>query len=1268
MDFYQIKEKEGVKKGTLDVYPDFKVGRTKDLMVRGGKFYAIWDEDRQLWSTDEYDVQRLVDRELEAYEVKTPGEWDIRKKFLGNWSSNSWMQFRNYVGHISDSSHQLDENLTFANTEVKKEDHVSRRLPYSLAPGDYSAYDELIGVLYDPEEREKIEWAIGSIVAGDSKSIQKFIVFYGAMGTGKSTVLNIIEKLFVGYTEAFVAKELTGANNAFVMETFKRNPLVAIDHDADMSKIQDNTRLNSLVSHETMQVNEKNKPLYSMRFNAMLMIGSNKAVKITDAKSGLIRRLIDIRPTGKTHAPRKYQTLVSQIDFELGAIAHHCLEVYRSLGKDYYSGYRPVEMMLQTDVFFNYIEANFDVFSEQDGVTLTQAYELYKLYCDDSGIDIRMPKYKFRDELSNYFKHFEERALVDDVRVRSYYSGFTADRFKMKAPEDKVFSLVMDDTESLFDAIFEKQPAQYSKSDGTPQKYWTGAPRTDYRGKEFTPKPSQVVSTVLGDLDTSKEHYVKVPPNHIVIDFDLKDANGEKSAERNLEAASVWPSTYAEYSKSGHGIHLHYDYAGDPSELSRVYDDGIEIKVFTGDSSLRRRLTKCNNVPISAISSGLPIKEKKMISSDTIKSEKALRGMILRNLKKEIHPGTKPSMDFIHKILADAYASGMSYDVSDMRNKILAFGNNSSNHAMYCIKLMQTMQFKSEDVIESEVQTPKDDRLVFFDVEVFKNLFIVCWKYDGDPTVVRMINPTPAQVESILPMMLVGFNCRRYDNHILYARVMGYSNEQLYDLSQKIIHNSPNAMFGEAYNLSHTDIYDYSSKKQSLKKWELELGINHLELGIPWDEPVPKNLWKKVEEYCVNDVLATEAVHHARMADYVARQILSDLSGLPMNATTQQHTSKIIFGDDRKPQEQFVYTDLSEMFPGYTYDHGKSTYRGEVTGEGGYVYAEPGMYENVALLDVDSMHPTSIEQLDLFGEYTGNFSALKKARIAIKYGDLDSAKKMFNGRLARYLNDPEQAEALSYALKIVINIVYGLTSARFDNSFRDPRNLDNIVAKRGALFMVDLKHFVQEKGFTVAHIKTDSIKIPNATKEIIDLVMEFGEQYGYTFQHEETFEKFCLVNDAVYVAKTKDGRRPSHWDATGAQFAHPYVFKKLFTHEKIEFKDLCETKAVTTALYLDFDEGQEDVPMALDKSTMRFVGKAGSFCPIAPGKGGGILLREKDGKLHAAAGTKGYRWMEADIVKQNGKELDIDLSYFIRLLDEARDTIAKYGDVEWFVS
>jgi hypothetical protein len=653
-----------------------------------------------------------------------------------------------------------------------------------------------------------------------------------------------------------------------------------------------------------------------------------------------------------------------------------------------------------------------------------------------------------------------------------------------------------------------------------------------------------------------------------------------------------------------------------------------------------------------------------VIEEKSIQSEKSLRLLIDRNLRKEIHPGTKPSIDFIHHILEQAYNDGLSYDVEDLRPIIIAFAARSTHQAPACLKVVQTMRFVGKSNMKEVNGNGKP--LIFFDVEVYPNLFVVCWKTQGSDIVVRMINPTSDDIEPLFKQKLVGFNNRRYDNHILYGRYMGLSIPELFDLSQKIINNDnihSTGLYGEAFNLSYADIYDFSSKKQGLKKFQIELGIHHLELDLPWDESVPEGQWSKVEEYCVNDVIATEAVFNSREQDFVARKILAELSELSINHTTQQHTAKIIFGNVKNPQREFIYTDLSEMFPGYKFDGKESTYCDEITGEGGYVYSEPGYYENVALLDISSMHPTSIIELNLFGPYTEKFRDLKEARMAIKRKNFDEARGLLDGKLAEFLVDAESdddgVEKLSYALKIVINTVYGLTSARFENQFRDYRNVDNIVAKRGALFMIDLRHAVQDRGFTVAHIKTDSIKIPNATQEIIDFVIEFGKGYGYDFEHEKTYDKFCLVNDAVYVA-----RSGGKWTAVGAQFQHPYVFKGLFSHEQLEFDDFCEVKHVVQgAMYLASAVSDPD-----DIRTMRYVGRTGSFTPVR--YDGGALWRVKDGKKYHVTGTKDYDWVERDIAKYrlDNDELFVDMDYFEHLKEDAIKAIEQFVPLEELVA
>ena len=897
LDFLMISTRS-TKRGVIEIYPKFIIKKSSDLMIRGGDFYAIWIEERGLWSTDEQDALILIDKYLDEYAEENKGKFEAQVRVMHMWDAESGMidTWHKYCQkQMRDSFHQLDDTLIFANTKVSKKDYSSKRLPYPLEKGDISAWDKLISTLYSPEERHKIEWSIGAIVTGDSKNIQKFMVFYGSAGTGKSTILNIIQKLFEGYYSVFDARALGSSSNSFALESFKSNPLVAIQHDGDLSRIEDNTRLNSLVSHELMTVNEKFKAAYSNRFNAFLYMGTNKPVKITDAKSGLIRRLIDVTPTGEKLSRAEYHDVTKRVNFELGAIAKHCEEVYRE-DPGAYDDYVPVSMLGASNDFYNFVLDSYFTFKEQVDVPLKSAWELYKTYCDEANVPYPFSKRIFKEELKNYFTDYKDRYTVNDVRMRSVYIGFRADKFedeekKEEVEKPKIKLIEFNSTESMFDKECGEYPAQYATSKGTPTKKWDN------------------VTTTLNDINTSELHYVKVPENHIVIDFDIPDENGEKSLEKNVEEASKWPPTYAEFSKSGKGVHLHYIYTGDPKKLSAIYSDHIEVKVYSGKSSLRRKLTKCNNLPIAKISSGLPLKgEDKVVNFEAIKTEKGIRTLIKKNLKKEIHPGTKPSIDFIHKILDDAYKSDLKYDVSDMKPAVLSFAASSTHQADYCIKLVNKMQFKSEEP-SLPVGSRPEDKIVFYDVEIFPNLFLVNWKYEGEKNpVVRMINPKPAEIEELLKYKLVGFNCRRYDNHMLYARLMGYNNLQLFNLSQKII-TEGKGFFGEAYNISYTDVYDFAAKKQSLKKWEIELGIHHQELGLPWDQPVPEERWVEVAEYCDNDVIATEAVFNELKGDFMAREILADLAGMTVNDTTNTLTTRIIFGKERHPN--LVYTDLA---------------------------------------------------------------------------------------------------------------------------------------------------------------------------------------------------------------------------------------------------------------------------------------------------------------------------------------------------------------------
>ena len=989
MDF-MTPSKRTPKKDLIEIYPKFRVGRSKDLMIRGGDFYAVWNEEESVWATDQDTVIRLIDKALDEYASKVDdGDSHVVIKHMRDSESGSIDRWRHFVQkQMEDNWVPLDGKLIFSNTEVKREDYSSHKLNYPLTEGDYSSFDELLSVLYSAEERLKIEWAIGAVVSGDSVKIQKFMVFVGDAGTGKSTVMKIIRMLFDGYTATIDAKAIGSPQSAFALESLKKNPLVAIQDDADLSSIKDNTRLNSLVSHEFMSVNEKFKSPYEHAYRCFIFLGSNDDVQITDSRSGIQRRLIDVRPTGKTFTIEKYNDLMDRIPFELNGIAYHCLRVYES-NKHRFDRYKPTQSMRNTNPFYNFIEENYDLYEK--GVSLKRAWDDYNRFCDENGLTYRLTKLNMKTEMSAYFKRFIPEGRLPDIgHVYNWYDGIRPEKFgkeiEVGAKEEDAFSWIhFDCTESILDKLYSDQPAQYAKEDGSPKNKW-------YK-----------VKTTLKDIDTSKLHWFKLPPNIIKMDFDKRGPDGEKNLEENLKEANKFPKTYAEISQSGNGIHLYYIYDGDVEGLSRVYDDNIEVKFSYGDLSHRRILTKCNNIPLATINSGLPFKVyKPRIGDLKIENEKHLRSLILKALAKETHADTTSNVDWIYELLERAYISGMSYDVTDMADRIKEFAEHSTHQSKKCVEKFRRMKLKSSDhgdslkggmpvidkdtaEFEGEVRNyireklingrknPEetielisellkraydsglhydvsdmrqniltfvidsgskqyveklndfkwksdepgtndqnyDDRpIVFFDCEVFPNFNCICWKYAGENNpVMKMINPTPDQVRSLFQFKLVGFNNRGYDNHILYAIANGYTAYEVYVVSRGIINKEDNAKFREAYNLSYTDIYDFSFKKQSLKEWEIDLDINHQELEFPWDEPVDEKYWNLVTEYCYNDVIATEATFNHLKEDWMARQILADLADGSVNDSTNSLTTKLVFGDNKKPQ--LVYTDLA---------------------------------------------------------------------------------------------------------------------------------------------------------------------------------------------------------------------------------------------------------------------------------------------------------------------------------------------------------------------
>lgn len=1299
LDFIKISTNS---KGKLFADPLVK-SRYKDLMIKGDNFMAFYNEKTGYWVTDIHELVPIIDEALIEH-AKQKGLSERDCLLVKNFSNNQWESFIRFFKKLSDRYKNLDRTVLFNDAEVSRESYATFKLPYNMEDVETPAWEEIMSTLYEPEEREKIEWCIGCIIKGDSRKLQKFLVLYGEPGTGKGTVIEIIQSMFDGYCHSFSSETMGNANSSFALADLASNPLIGIDADGDMSKININTRLNTVISHEPMVVNEKYKAQYSMRFDTFLIIGTNTPVRITDTKSGLIRRLIDTYSKGDKIPNRRYNQLMKQVKFEYGGIAKHCLDVYEELGEYYYSTYEPKKMIFLTNEIHNFLMEYIDNYKDREFIPYKELYNDYKIWCEDNKINV-LNGPRFKENIEPFFDDVRD-FQVNGVRYRNCYCGFRDYKLdinnydKDKKKPDEKETLETNEVDNDIPSWLELRKLEFGEKSKL-DILLSDSQAQGVNGRGNPRKPWDEVTTTLKSINTANLHFVRPKDErHIFIDFDISGEDGKKDRKRNLKAASEFPPTYAEVSKSGEGLHLHYIYDGDVRELSSVFDDNIEIKIFPSDkkSAMRRKLSLTNNIDISHISSGLPLRKeikKDLINKDVEITERDVRIKVKRCLNKEYEkmPKTILNVMFIKKLLDDLYSSGKAYDVSDLFKPVHSFASASHNSAGKCLELVSQMKWCSKEyevketggALPVETVQPEDDRpMVFYDVEVFQNLFVICWKVRGAPECVRMINPGPEEVRKLFEMKLVGFNNRDYDNHILYAAANGYSNQALFKISQGIIKGDKKCKFGNAYNLSYTDIYDFSNDKKSLKKWEIELGIHHLELGLPWDQPVPKELWDKVAEYCCNDVEATEALfNHLEDTDWTARVILSELSGLSRNETTNNHTCQIIFGNDKNPQREFIYTDLSKEFPGYSYNpyepdpQKKSTYRGYYTKEGGYADGIEGIWYDVALLDIASMHPTTAKELQIFGpRYTARYYSLVETRLHIKHGEIDEARAMFDGAIGRIMDKYGfSIKKLSQALKIPINAVYGLTSAKFNNRCRDPRNVDNIVAKRGALFMITLRDEVRKLGYEIIHVKTDSVKIPNATPEIIQFVMDFGKKYGYTFEHEATYERICLVNHAVYIAKyadkdwctkqygyipDKNNDHAGEWTATGTQFQIPYVFKTLFSHEAIEFTDMCETKEVKSpaAIYLRTEENGSNKD--------QFIGRIGLFCPVIDIGGDLMRVDSENNKEGAVTGTKGFKWLESEYVRTHGLEKSIDRNYYRILCDKAKETIEQYGPFEEF--
>lgn len=1251
-DFVRIVKNRVGNRSDGEIYQmsiDFNVGHLRDVVIQGGNFTAFYNYDTHFWESKAsfYKYARALLYEEAEKERQLHPDQTILVQDPQHLSSKVPTKIDALCKACETENAILFNQKIFFHGELpEREDYATKTMPYERYVGNTDEacpnYDELMSVLYSPEDRTMIEWLAGCALCGDGDRVDKFIYLEGEPGSGKSTILNIVEQVLGPYGASIKAEEFASSNSPFATAQMKKAPLLGIQHDGDLSKIETNTILNNIISHEPIEINEKYAKTFYIRLRTLLIIASNNALRLTDSYSGLLRRALDPVPTGKLIPNDKYNKLVGAIQYELAGICARWIDVYRSLGTRAYGPYRSTRIVRNGNALGYWVERNRDIeWSRSGECYLSTEYSLYRAYCDGTSTK-PISKSLFERQLHFFWEMSADETQdnsVKDVHFMDYAwkrRAFTKPVYRLyvdksDTPKECEFLSFTVSSDAEFAKLCSECPAQYATESGTPKASWD----------TVTTKLSNIVSTEL--------HYVRPQLQHIVIDLDCRDSGGGKSLNAAISVINELglPPTYGELSKSGQGVHLHYIYDGDPTTLTNLIRENVEVKVFVGKSSLRRKFSYSNGLPVSHVSSGIPLKDKKEdVAGKEIEDEDHLRNIIKKGLRGE-YGSHIVTIQFIDYMLKKAVAQGLVYDLESYRVDLMAYALKSTHHANELPAVVEKMPLHNG---------AKEKPIIIFDFEVFPNYNCLGWKIKGEKQ--RNIErfPSPQTLQDFLDKYrIAGFNNLGYDNIIWYTLMQGASPYEVYKVSKAIITRDKSLRIPRSVkSLSYTDIYDFCNTKQSLKKWEVQLGIHHQECPYDWDQPLPEEAWDVVDRYCLNDVEASEAVWDANENDWVTRQLLAFLTGMTVNDTTNSLTAKLIFGEDTHPQSEFIYTDLSDTFPGYAYEvkNGKcvSYFHGRTIGEGGYVVGSPGWHTMVGVRDVESMHPTSTIELGLFGKYTARYKYLVDVRKAAKNGREEEIKAAYDGRLYEFMTEKNLSyKTLSKSLKVPINAVYGCTSAKFDNIFKDPRNVDNIVAKRGELMMVSLEDELRAIGVAPTHVKTDSIKLDNYTQELDDKVVEFGKKYGYKFTIEEFYTTFCLFDKAQYIAYDACTGK---WDSRGKLFdKNGLVFKKLFGLD-VKESDYLETKqSLSGPLYI----GDQ------------FVGKNANIVFVKEQYGKPMSCK-RDDKFVSVTGTKGLFVMEYEEALQKDFWNILDYDYYDSQVEKAKAMVEKYVPWDVFVS
>jgi hypothetical protein len=398
---------------------------------------------------------------------------------------------------------------------------------------------------------------------------------------------------------------------------------------------------------------------------------------------------------------------------------------------------------------------------------------------------------------------------------------------------------------------------------------------------------------------------------------------------------------------------------------------------------------------------------------------------------------------------------------------------------------------------------------LFYDVEVFAHDTIIVFK-DENKRLQRVFHNNFIQLHDFIKdKTLVGFNNYFYDDKILTYCLGLKTPKQIKDLNDRLIAGE-NVKFVKKADFESLDCFQQIDVSMpSLKKIEGNMGRMILESAVPFtiERPLTNEEFDEVLQYCMYDVDTTIDVFKQRVKSYFQpKKSLVDMLG---RADCQRWNTTTISANLllKKPLPKWsglrVPEEFMELVPIEVQDLWIEKEKGSVTieefdneiqfGFGGLHGAHKRIKrsENVKLLDVASMYPNIILNLNALGHATEKYKEILQKRLEIKHKD----------------------KTLSDALKLILNSVYGNLNNQYSTLYNPKAALS--VCAYGQIALYDLCKKISPF-CTIVNINTDGVAFIPHDEIYLDVAKEWEKEFNLQLE-EDAFDLFHQKDVNNYI-------------------------------------------------------------------------------------------------------------------------------------------------------